>query len=129
MVDVRVDTTDVQWARAEQLANGSLLLKCGFAEGSPARGCQLTLHLSHTGKVRIVVQLLRSNRSREVWEVYEGAVDWGTRPYLLVSDIEEDGATSTTEVQGNISLLTTVVSETEGNNDVTSLLTTLSKSW
>ena len=107
------DTTDVQWAIAEELVNGSVLLKCGFAEGSRASGCQLTIKLSHTGKVRIVVQLYRSSQSQvEVWEMYRGPVEWGLQPLLLVSDIEEDGTTTTAtrELEGSICLLTTVSS-------------------
>ena len=101
------DTTDVQWASAQELVNGSLLLKCGFAKGSHARGCQLTLVLSHTGRVRIVVQLHRNNSNpMEVWELYKGPLDWGNQPSLLVSDIEEDGTVATREMEGDIYLLT-----------------------
>ena len=99
------DTTDVQWASAQELGNGSVLLKCGFAEGSTARGCQLTLHLSRSGKVKIVVQLQRRNDSHVIAEVYKGAVEWGVEPYLLAADIEEDGGTSGTEVEGNVHLI------------------------
>ena len=105
------DTTDVQWGSAQELANGSVLLKCGFAEGSRATGCQLTIILGHTGKVRIVLQLHRKNSSLlEVWEFYKGPLAWGLHPSLLVSDIEEDGHDTTIELKGDISLLTTTVS-------------------
>ena len=99
------DTTDVQWASAQELVDGSVLLKCGFAEGSTARGCQLTLHLSRSGKVKIIVQLQRRNGSHVITEVYEGTVEWGVEPYLLAADIEEDGGTGGTEVEGNVHLI------------------------
>jgi hypothetical protein len=108
---VTVYTTDVQWGSAQELANGSVLLKCGFAEGSRATGCQLTIILSHTGRVRIVLQLHRKNSSLlEVWEFYKGPLAWGLHPFLLVSDIDEDGPEATIELKGDISLLTTTVS-------------------
>ena len=102
------DTTDIQWASAAELVNGSLLLKCGFAEGSTARGCQLTLHLHQDGKVKVVVDLLRRSSSREVWELYEGAVEWGVNPYLTASDIEEDGSTGGRDVEGGVFLINTL---------------------
>ena len=100
----------MQWASAEELVNGSLLLKCGFADGSLARGCQLTLQLSLSGKVRIILRLQRSEGSSEVWGLYDGAIEWGTAPYLMASDIEQDGETGLIQLEGNITLLTTVTS-------------------
>ena len=99
------DTTDVQWASGQELANGSVLLKCGFARGSTAKGCQLTLYLSRSGRVRIVVQLQRRNASQEATEVYEGPVEWGVGPYLLVADIEEDGDAGGREMEGSVYLI------------------------
>ena len=85
------DTTDVQWASVDQLANGSLLLTCVFADGSQARGCQLTITLSSTGNVQIIVQLYRTNNSVKIVELYENHVDWGEGPSLVARDIESDG--------------------------------------
>lgn len=109
------DTTDVQWASAVELNNHSLQLTCGFAEGSDARGCQLTIIPSELGKVWIVVRLLRREISGlEAKEVYEGLVEWGFRPSLLVSDIEKDGTTSTIQKTGNISLISPVLPSPAG---------------
>lgn len=85
------DTTDVQSASVEELDNGSLLLKCMFAEGSPAQGCQLALHLSHSGRVKVVVELYRNNSSLWTVEVHEIGVMWGENPTFLARDIEIDG--------------------------------------
>ena len=101
-------TTDVQWASVEEQANGSLLLKCGFAEGSLARGCQITIHLSLSGSVRIILRIMKAERSLEASKLYEGAIDWGVGAYLLATDIERDGETALVEVEGEIYLLSIV---------------------
>lgn len=99
------DTTDVQSASIEELDNASLLLKCIFAEGSSARGCQLTLHLSHTGRVKVVIELYRHNNSLRTVEVHEIGVMWGENPTFLARDIESDGNIADSDgIWGNIKL-------------------------
>ena len=100
------DTTDVQWASVEQLDNSSLLLMCVFAEGSRARGCQLTIKLSSTGKVQIIVQLHRTNHSAEIRELYENHVDWGESPSVVARDIEADGTIADNGIPGDVTLTT-----------------------
>ena len=85
------DTTDVQWASVEELTNSSLLLKCVFAEGSQAQGCQLTIKFSRYGRVSLVVELYRSNNCSEAVELYESEVAWGEHPSLVARDIEAHG--------------------------------------
>ena len=67
-------------------------------------------YLSLSGKVRIILRLQRSEGSSEVWELYDGAIEWGTAPYLMASDIEQDGETGLIQLEGDITLLTTVTS-------------------
>ena len=55
-----------------------------------------------------MVDLLRRNNSREVLELYEGAVEWGVDPYLIATDIEEDGSTGGRDVDGGVFLINTV---------------------
>jgi hypothetical protein len=101
-----VYTTDVQWASVEQLDNSSLLLMCVFAEGSRARGCQLTIKLSSTGKVQIIVQLHRTNHSAKIRELYENHVDWGESPSVVARDIEADGTIADNGIPGDVTLTT-----------------------
>ena len=97
----------MQQASVEELVNSSLLLTCVFARGSRAQGCQLTIQLSQTGKVSIVVQLLRENTSLEITELYKSAVVWGVQPSLLATDIEADGVIAAGGIRGNVTLLRT----------------------
>ena len=100
------DTTDVQWASVEQLDNSSLLLMCVFAEGSRARGCQLTIKLSSTEKVQIIVQLHRTNHSAKIRELYENHVDWGESPSVVARDIEADGTIAENGLPGDVTVPT-----------------------
>lgn len=106
-MNTHTDTSDVQWASVEEMANSSLLLQCTFAVGSQAQGCQLTIQLSQTGKVSIVVQLYRKNGSLEIAELYESEVVWGVQPSMIASDIEADGGIATSGIYGNVVLLHT----------------------
>ena len=115
---ITIDTTDVQSASVEELDNSSLLLKCVFAEGSSARGCQLTIQLSHSGKVLIVVQLHRSNDSLEVVELYEHEVVWGMSPALVARDIEADGNTADRGIPGTVRLISTTTRSHDCKDEV-----------
>ena len=99
------DTTDVQWASVEELANCSLLLQCMFANGSQAQGCQLTIQPSQIGNISIIVQLYRKNALLDITELYDSEVVWGLQPSLIASDIEADGAIATGGIYGSVILL------------------------
>ena len=103
--ELYIDTTDVQSASVEELDNDSLLLKCIFAEGSSAQGCQITLHLSHTGRVKVIIELYRHNSSLTTVELHEIGVMWGENPTFLARDIEADGNIAASGgIWGNIKL-------------------------
>ena len=96
----------MQWASVEELANSSLLLKCGFAEGSLSLGCELTIRVSQTGRVQIIVEMHRLSGRLEVAELHDIRVDWSDQPSVVATDIEVGGVRGEQEIEGSITLLT-----------------------